>query len=176
MVSFLIVNIVRLILVEKNESFENIFGEEYILWNKLNNFETIKNIRQWMYNILKTINEYLVSKHQSLHVQIVENIKEIIRNRYHEQLTIGEVAESLYFSALHANNIFKKETGKTIFDYLVEYRIEKAKELLKDPDIRIYLVAEKVGYNNKSHFCLTFKKYTGMTPAEYKNKLCMKSE
>lgn len=168
--SFSVINSTQIILINSNESFKNIFDEEFILWQKLNKFETIKDIKNWLYNILKSVKDYLSSKHQSMHSKIVEDIKEIIQNRYYMQLTIGDIADSVYFSAIHANNIFKKVTGKTIFDYLVEYRIEKAKELLKDPYSRVYLVSENVGYTNKSHFCMIFKKHTGLTPNEYKNK------
>jgi two-component system response regulator YesN len=45
-----------------------------------------------------------------------------------------------------------------------------AKKLLKDPYCKVYMVSEGVGYTNKSHFCLLFKKFTGLSPTEYKNK------
>jgi two-component system response regulator YesN len=56
----------------------------------------------------------------------------------------------------------------SIFDYLTQYRIEMAKNMLKDPYVKIYQIAEKIGYTSTAHFCLIFKKYTGISPASYR--------
>lgn len=168
--SFSIINIIQIILFEVNESLKSIFGESIVIWLKLESFETILDIRQWIYNILLTVKNYLSKKHNSINQQIVEDIKKIISIRYMDQFTVNDIADTVYFSALQANNIFKSETGKTIFDYLTEYRIGMAKELLKSPYTKIYTVSQKVGYTNKSHFCMIFKKYIGLTPTEFKNK------
>lgn len=168
--SFSIINIIQLILIEQNDSFENIFDGKVLVYEKLSKFETIHDIRQWVYNILKVSIEHLVEKHRPGHGQIVDKIKEIITQQYRERITVHDIADLINFSSSHANNIFKSATGQTIFDYLTEYRIGKAKELLKDPLSKIYLVAEEVGYTNKAHFSLQFKKITGLTPAEYKSK------
>ena len=55
-----------------------------------------------------------------------------------------------------------------IFDYLAKYRINMAKELLKEKDCKVYVVAKAVGYTNQTHFKLLFQQYVGMTPVEYK--------
>ncbi|HZG77222.1 MAG TPA: helix-turn-helix transcriptional regulator, partial [Paenibacillus sp.] len=91
-----------------------------------------------------------------------------------EPITIEDISKSVYISGRHANNILKKETGQTIFDYLSDYRIGIAKRLLMEPDSKVAVVAEQVGYVNTSYFCLAFKKNVGMTPAEYKNKLVLR--
>lgn len=67
--------------------------------------------------------------------------------------------------------LFKKQTGKSIVNYITEYRIEKAKELLDSPDIPIGIVASKVGYGNYSYFSKLFKDVTGYTPNEYRKSL-----
>lgn len=171
---FTIADVVQIILVNSGESFKSIFGEELVLWQKLERFETIRDIRRWLCNILISVRDYLDHKHGSTQAQMVEKIKDIIHRRYQEQLTVNDISREIFFSAIHANNIFKRETGMTIFDYLTEYRIEKAKELLKDSLSRIYLVAQQVGYANKSHFCLVFRKYTGISPTEFKNKAALR--
>lgn len=168
--TFSIINTLQIVLIESDESFSNIFDESMLIWQKLDKFDTILNIRQWVYNILTTVKDYLNKKHISLNHQVVKDIKKFVKERYMDQLTINDIADSVYFSALHANNLFRNETGKTIFDYLTEFRIDMAKKLLKNPYSRIYSVAQNVGYTNKSHFCMIFKKFTGLTPTEYKNK------
>jgi two-component system, response regulator YesN len=67
--------------------------------------------------------------------------------------------------------VFKKETGKTINDYLNEYRIEKSKELLKNRGVKLYEVSHNSGYNDVKYFTKTFKKFTGITPSEYRENV-----
>lgn len=122
-------------------------------------------------SVLDAAKTLLHKQHKPHHDHIVDQVKDIIARQYHEQLTVNQIAEAVYMSPSHLNSIYKAKTGQTIFDSLVEYRMEKAMELLKSPSSRIYMTALQVGYTNKSHFCLTFKKYAGVTPSEYKNGL-----
>jgi two-component system response regulator YesN len=64
-------------------------------------------------------------------------------------------------------HIFKTEVGKTFNECLIDYRIERAKELLKDSRYKIYEVSGKVGYKDVKYFSQIFKKITGMSPSEY---------
>jgi len=67
--------------------------------------------------------------------------------------------------------IFKKETGENVSTYLNQVRIEKAKELLRDETVKTYEVAYQVGFNDPNYFYVLFKKYTGCTPGEYRQKI-----
>ena len=95
----------------------------------------------------------------------------MIAENYAEPITVSEIAAKVFFSASYSNNVFRSITGKSIFEYLTEYRIKKAMHLLKMPSCKISAVAEQVGYNNKSHFSLIFKKYVGHTPADYRRMM-----
>lgn len=72
-----------------------------------------------------------------------------------------------FLSMIHANPIFKTKSGRILFDYLTEYRMEKAKSLLRSGESELHSVARQVGYASKAHFCLSFKRATGLTPSEY---------
>ena len=167
---FTIVTIVQTELIERNESFKNIFGDELIVWDKLTKFETIIDLKQWMKNILQSVKEHLASRESVRYNKIIEDIKSIINNKYAEIESIEQITSDLYISAGHASYIFKQQTGKTIFDYLVMKRMEAAKHLLSDPYYKIYEVSEKVGYKSKSYFASAFKEYTGLTPKQYRDK------
>jgi two-component system, response regulator YesN len=168
--AFSTVNILMLTLIEAGQSFRDIFNDDAVIWRKLNRFDTIQDLQQWLFNMLKTVAVYLRDNNKSRDAKMVNTIKEVIKLRYHEQLSVDDIVKSVYLSPRQANKIFKKEMGNTIFDYLLEYRIEVAKKLLKEPDCKIYMISDNVGYTNKSHFCLMFKKLTGLTPVEYKNR------
>ena len=77
----------------------------------------------------------------------------------------------MYISASYARCIFKKYTGKTIFEFLLNKRMQEAKKLLSDPYVKVYEVAGLVGYNSKTHFAETFKRYTGQTPKDFQQKI-----
>lgn len=72
-----------------------------------------------------------------------------------------------YFSSLFSN-----EMGQSLVEYLANKRIEKAKQLLGEKDLKAFEVGEKVGYDNPYYFSRIFKKYSGMSPIEYKESLC----
>ena len=85
-------------------------------------------------------------------------------------LSVGQVAAGLGLSEGHLGRLFKKETGLTVGSYLrAGCRMQKAMALLKEGKLRVYEVAEAVGYKDITYFSGTFKKLTGMSPTEYQN-------
>lgn len=87
-----------------------------------------------------------------------------------ENITVNLIASSLNISNSYLSQIFKKEIGTSIIKYIINYRVEKAKELLSSSDELIYNIAEKVGFCDEKHFSKTFKKITGLTPMQYKKQ------
>ncbi len=84
-------------------------------------------------------------------------------------ISVGSVSAALGLSEGHLSHIFKKETDYTILNYLTRYRVHRAKELLKDCRLKVYEVAEQVGYRDIAYFSATFKKLAGMSPSEYQD-------
>lgn len=100
------------------------------------------------------------------HVEIKKAIA-YIRAHYAENITAETAARELFISPSHLMHLFKAELGKTFNDSLVDYRIEMAKEMLKDTQYRIYEISQKVGYTDTKYFSQLFKKITGMSPKDY---------
>lgn len=172
--SYLTLNLVNVLLEEANKSLQELLGVESADWSRVNVPASAKESRVWLRRIFETLREALAERNPTKNQKVIDQIRDIIGERYGEPLTIEDVSKSVYLSGRHANHIFKKETGQTIFDYLIDYRIGIAKELLKEQDSKVAVVAEAVGYVNTSYFCLAFKKNVGMTPAEYKNKIILR--
>ena len=80
---------------------------------------------------------------------------------------IGAIAQHLGLSEGHLSHTFKKDY--TLLNYLTRYRVHKAMELLRDCRVKVYEVAEQVGYRDITHFSATFKKLVGMSPSEYQD-------
>ena len=84
-------------------------------------------------------------------------------------ITVAEIAQSIGISEGHLSHTFKKETDYTLLNYLTRYRIHKAMELLRDCRLKVYEVAEQVGYKDITYFSSTFKKLVGVSPSEYQD-------
>ncbi|MCU6791865.1 AraC family transcriptional regulator [Paenibacillus sp. WQ 127069] len=91
-----------------------------------------------------------------------------IQEHYPENIGVANVAEAAGISSSQANYIFKQETGSTIYDYITRVRIEKAEELLKNTNLKVTEISEKVGYASENSFIRNFRKIKGVTPGQYK--------
>ncbi|MCQ2401983.1 MAG: response regulator [Lachnospiraceae bacterium] len=98
----------------------------------------------------------------------VDSVIEYIKNHYAEDVTVRSASESLNMSESYLAKVFHSKTGYTFLEYLTMYRIEKAIELLSEGDMRTYEVANTVGYQDTKYFSKLFRKFTGMTPSEYR--------
>lgn len=101
---------------------------------------------------------------------IVKNAMSYIEANYTKKLTLSEVAEKTYVSQWHLSKLLNRHTGQSFSDILNHVRIEHAKELLKDPSLRIGEIAEQVGFLDIAHFSRVFKKQEGISANEYRNK------
>ena len=99
-------------------------------------------------------------------------IKDYISKNYNrETLSVKDISSHVFLSASYVCTFFKNETGQTLNQYLTEYRMEKAKNLLADPRYKIADISSRVGYSDGNYFGKSFKKYTGLSPSEYREKL-----
>lgn len=110
------------------------------------------------------------SSEQESYSKSVATMRAFIQEQYMEPITTNDVARIAYLSPGYANLRFSDECGITIFSYIVQYRIEKAKQLLRETDELVTRIAELVGYSGKTSFYLAFKRITGVSPTEYRQK------
>ncbi|SDD65835.1 Helix-turn-helix domain-containing protein [Paenibacillus sp. UNCCL117] len=136
------------------------------------NGETLSEIRVWLTGWLKQSTAYARDAAGVKYRPEIQHVLEIIRNEYHTPLKVSEIAKRVGFAENYLSVLFRKETGSKIVDYLTNVRMEKARELLKDPAYKIYEISEMVGYGDPNHFSKYFKKIEGMFPAEFR-KLCL---
>ena len=94
--------------------------------------------------------------------------KEYVLNHLDENITLNDIAEIVYMNPTYFSTLFKKETGQNFSDYLVEQKILKAKELLKDLSLSISEIGSMVGYQNSRYFSKVFLKGVGIKPSEYR--------
>lgn len=102
---------------------------------------------------------------------IIKNAIKYIEENYAEKLTLPEVSEQVYVSQWHLSKLIARNTGQSFSDLLNGVRINKAKELLKDPSLKIWEVSEMVGFSDVTHFSRIFKKLENQSANEYRNNL-----
>lgn len=91
-----------------------------------------------------------------------------IFNHLHGRITLGELAEQAGFSSTYLSFLFKAETGDTITEFIQKKRISEAESLLRYSEFTPSEISQYLGFCSQSHFTSTFKKYTGMTPAQFR--------
>ena len=99
---------------------------------------------------------------------LTEHIREYLETHYMEDICLQDAAEQLHYSDAYFCKFFKQNFEKSFIMYLSELRIEKAKELLADVTINVKDIGQKVGYRDSSYFTKVFKRFTGVTPSEYR--------
>ena len=88
-----------------------------------------------------------------------------------DDLSLGSVARAVNTSTFYFCKMFKKATGLNFTDYLSRVRVEKAKNLLLNPNARVSEIAYEAGFQSLTHFNRVFKKVAGQSPTAYRNKL-----
>ena len=112
------------------------------------------------------------AKRESDGDDIIRSIIDYIDRSYQYDITLQELAEKKYFmNASYLSRLFKAKCGKTFSKYLIEYRLEKSRELLEKTILKVSDIAAHVGYNDVSHYIQSFRKVYGVTPEQYRNSL-----
>ena len=93
-----------------------------------------------------------------------------IQATYSEDLSLDAVASEVGVSSGYLSRLFKQVTGETFKSYLTRIRMQEAKRLLSETGIKVYEIAEKVGYNDQHYFSEVFRKESGLSPLEYRNR------
>lgn len=103
---------------------------------------------------------------------LIQMIKDYIRVHYMESdLSVKAISLYVAMSASYTCTFFKNETGTTLNQYITEYRMKKAKSLLADPRNTVGEISSQVGYSDSNYFGKSFRKYTGLSPSEYREQV-----
>lgn len=129
-------------------------------------FETLKK------RIILVLEEIIhhITEHNHLN-QLIHTALVYIHTHYSENINLKAVADELCITPAYLSVLFKQETKTNFIDYLNTYRIEMAKNLLKNVQLKNYEIAFQVGFLDEKYFYKLFKKYTGLTPCQYRDSL-----
>lgn len=135
----------------------------------LEKLDTIEDLKQFLVNKITSL--AAIHNKDVSNNAVVTKVKFIIEREYsRSNLSVKEMAKDVFLTPTYLSTLFKQKTGETIGQYITKVRTARAKELLKNPQIKLYAVAEAVGYDDANYFTKIFKKQTGRTPSEYREK------
>lgn len=120
---------------------------------------------------LSMLSNQVVVQHENAEPPVITRAKEYIQEHQTENLRLGHVAKACNTSTFYFCKMFKKVTGINFTDYLSRVRIEKSKNLLLNPNLRVSEIAFEVGFQSLTHFNRVFKKILGQSPSEYRAQL-----
>jgi len=135
------------------------------------NSENLKEIEIILKEFLLRLHDLISFNPDDKNQQIINEMKEYIAANYQDGITLSEMARKFNLSSGHLSNLFHEETGESFSDYLNMIRLNKAKELLKTTDDKIYQIADQLGFNDAYYFSSWFKKLVGASPTTYRDNI-----
>ncbi len=128
-----------------------------------------KNLRECK-NYCEQLIQKLYDKKNGKYSQSIEQALNYIHNNYNKDISLVHVAGIIFRSPEYFSRLFKEEVGENFSTYLIRYRLNRAREMLKKTDMKISEISYQVGYSTQSYFSRLYKKYMGKTPEEERSK------
>lgn len=156
---------------EYDGDFFQIFPENVNYYDKIGRLTTITELERWLSNYLTWILEYLKQQVNGIQTDMVLRAKRFIADNFsNPELSLKTVADYVGLNEKYFTTKFTQKTGSTFRDYLTRLRVEKAKNLLRITDLKVYEICESIGYHNVEHFNRMFKRLTGISPGAYRKE------
>jgi len=157
--------------VEGGASLERLLGLNYNFISELSQMTNLDEICHWVVKVLDMFMDTVYETRKVRNARSLGEALKYIRENYQSDLTLEDVAQKICMSPYYLSHLFREELNITFVEYLTMVRMEEAKRLLKDTSQSIVAIAFQVGYEDASYFSKVFKKYVGISPAQYRKNL-----
>lgn len=140
------------------------------LGKQIEQIETGDSFYEKMLPLFQLLNDMIhQGKRGKIENRTVEQAIQFMRDHFNQNLSLPLISEHIYMNPAYFSVMFKKRTGKGVIEFLTEIRLDAAKKLLMQPELKTYQIAEMTGFNDAAYFSNQFKKYIGVSPQEYRN-------
>lgn len=175
-INTIIYNVVLLSCKTINELGYDIFeimGEDFNLHFDVKEINNLVQLEEWLLSFFYKVNEYINQKRSNRNQKLLSKVKDYVDGNYNENITLTSISKDFGISSGYLSVLFNDYIGQNFIDYLTNLRIQSAKNLLKRTDLKIYEIADRVGYRDAYYFSTAFKKIVGINPTDYREKLNM---
>lgn len=141
-----------------------------LLWfkRKYNTYMTLQDIFTGLQQEIRRILITFKEKRKLADIRPIRTAKQYINDNYNTGISLESVSSHIGFNPAYFSSLFKKETGKNFMEYVMELRIQHAKQYLIQTEYTIDDIAREVGYTDLKYFSKLFKKLTGLSPSEFR--------
>lgn len=173
-----IINIASRVATQSNIKMDEIFSANDVPYSKMQKYDTIIDVKNWILEIylrlllLMKKNAY----HNSNYSDYTQKAIDFIHKNYHKDMSLDDTARYIKVSSSYLSRIFKEECKVSYIKYVNQLRVEKAKLLIENGDVRIKDIVQQVGFQNYNYFFKVFKESTNMTPLEYEEMMRSKEQ
>jgi len=143
--------------------------DELLAWQR--KYRNLTQLQHIYVQFVQQAAAYIAQKRSEQGKGSIEKIKKYIDSHYKENINLKSIAAKFYMNSVYLGQLFRKTYGVYFNEYLLSLRVEEAKRLLRQTDMRMYEVAEKVGFQNADYFVTQFEKLEKLTPTDYRNKM-----
>lgn len=147
------------------KKIDNVYLEKVI------NGDNLLDLEKWLKDFFLDVNSMVTCPKNNQNEILIEEVKEHIKKNYQEGITLTELSQHFNVSSGYLSKLFLDYVGENFTDYLNMIRVNKAKELLKTTDKKIYQIADEIGFNDSFYFSSWFKRLVGVTPTTYRDNL-----
>ena len=157
-------------IIEANITVEDVLDDPNMLFSLLYSESDVTYIFQLLLKTLEKIGGALSAAPLNSSAIIIAQAKQYIQNNYMKfKLSLADVASHVNLHPAYFSTVFSKCENISFIDYLTNFRLEKAKKLLRSTNYKTTQIANDVGYQNSTYFSTLFKKHVGLSPSEYRN-------
>lgn len=164
---FLLGSLARKYDIETKDIQKTIWNCQQSIWELNSQSKVIENLLQLAQLIIEKVRMARFSNGKL----IVDSVRHYLDQHYASEISLTLLSELFHINSAHLSETFKNYVGQNFSDYLVNLRMDKAQQFLRDKELKIIDVANLVGFSNSGYFSTVFKKHFGQTPVEFRNSL-----
>lgn len=154
---------------ERLQHVQELAERDYLLWS-------LKLLQEHVLSALEEADDYIAQLRKEQQKGDIHRIKKYIDAHYCDNISLKSIAARFYMNAVYLGRLFRKSYGVYFNEYVLTLRVQEAKRLLRQTDLRIYEIAARIGIPNADYFVTQFEKLERLTPTEYRNKLLVERE
>lgn len=132
---------------------------------------SFEDLSGYVFNILEKVLEVVRKRLKLSEKANLYKIKEYIDKNFFKEIKLNMFSDKYYLSKEYLSKLFKEEFGYSIYEYALKVRMQKAKEILEDSNIKVQTISQQLGYSDCNYFSKAFKKYYGFSPSDFRNHM-----